>query len=429
VRFAQAMHYQEDHNDVDQTRKESHPMRQTLRSLHDISQQYRWFRHMRTQHPVWLDDASGCWHVFRYADVEGVLTDYTGFSSSFRRRIRVRPALGAPSLIEMDPPQHSKYRALISPAFTPRALAQLSGRITAIVQELLDRVRSTGRMEVIGDLAYPLPSTVIAEMLGVPAEDRPIFKRWADVLFSSQISDADLLHAKEPEELRRVEPTMQEMNAYFAQKLDDRRRQPRADLLSELLAAEVDGQHLREEELTSFCVLLLLAGHVTTTNLIGQAILCFDAHPETMDQLRAQPDLMPGAIEEVLRYASVVWRLGRITTADTNLDTVRIPANSVVFAWIASANRDGAQFPNPDRFDITRSPNRHLAFGHGIHFCVGAPLARLEASIALPMMLEQLPHLRRVPHIPVELLPSRALSGVKRLPITFAPATASRSTA
>ncbi len=399
----------------------------TLRSLHDVQQQYRWFHQMRAEQPVWLDDASGCWHVFRYADVQRVVTDYTSFSSNFRRRIRIRPALAAPSLIEMDPPQHSKYRSLISPAFTPRALSQLTGRITAIVQELLDRVRATGQMEVIGDLAYPLPSTVIAEMLGVPAEDRPVFKRWADTLFSSQMSDADLLHSNEPEELRRIEPTMQEMTAYFSQKLEERRREPRADLLSELLAAEVDGEHLREEELTSFCFLLLLAGHVTTTNLIGQAILCFDAHPKAMDQLRRRPELMPGAIEEVLRYASIVWRIGRITTTEVTLDEVRIPANAVIFAWVASANRDAAQFPDPDRFDITRSPNHHLAFGHGIHFCVGAPLARLEASIALPMMLEQLPQLRRVPDAPVELLASRALWGVKRLPITFAPAASTQS--
>jgi cytochrome P450 len=256
-----------------------------------------------------------------------------------------------------------------------------------------------------------------------------MFKRWADALFSSQVSDAELLHSEEPEGVRQIEPVMQEMTDYFAQKLDERRRQPRADLLSDLLAAEVDGEHLSQEALTSFCFLLLLAGHVTTTNLIGNAILCFDEHPEAMDQLREQPELMPGAIEEVLRYNSIVWRIGRISTTESTFEGVRIPADAVVFAWVASANRDGAQFPDPERFDITRSPNRHVAFGHGIHFCVGAPLARLEASIALPMMLEQLPQLRRVPDAPVELLPSRILSGVKRLPIMFAPALTSRRTA
>src|SRR5260221_12132351 len=153
-------------------------------------------------------------------------------------------------------------------------------------------------MEVTGGLAYPLPSTVIAEMLGVPAEDRPMFKRWADALFSSQVSDAELLHSEEPEGVRQIEPVMQEMTDYFAQKMDERRRQPRADLLSDLLAAEVDGDHVSQETLTSFCFLLLLSGHVTTHNMIGKAILCFDENPKKMDQLTKQPELIAGVIEK-----------------------------------------------------------------------------------------------------------------------------------
>src|SRR5258708_25601247 len=179
--------------------------------------------------------------------------------------------------------------------FKRGGLGKLPPRIAAIGQELLDRVRSTGRMEVIGDLAYPRRSTVIAERLGVPAEDRPMFKRWADALFSSQVSDAELLHSEEPEGVRQIEPVMQEMTDYFAQKLDERRRQPRADLLSDLLAAEVDGGHFSREALPSFCFLLLLAGHVTTTNLIRNPIPCFYNHPEAMDHLREHPGLMPGA--------------------------------------------------------------------------------------------------------------------------------------
>ncbi len=383
---------------------------------------------MRSTHPVWLDETSGCWHVFRYEDVNRVLSDYTHFSSDLRLRVPARSSLTAPSLVSMDPPQHGKYRKLISALFTPRALSQLSGRITVIVQELLDRVRSTGKMDVIADLAYPLPATVIAEMLGVPAEDRPVFKRWADTLFSRQLSDAELLQAEGTEWLRQIQPMIQEMTAYFTRKLEECRRQPRADLMSELLAAEVDGACLSLEEVISFCFLLLMAGHVTTTNLLGQAILCFDAYPEAMEQLRQQPDLMPGAIEEVLRYASPVWRISRITTTEITIDDVRIPAGALIFGWIASANRDSAQFPDPDRFEITRSPNHHVAFGHGIHFCIGAPLARLEASIALPMMLEQLPQLQRVPDIPLELLDAGALFGVKRLPITFTPTPSNQST-
>lgn len=402
------------------------PSQPSSQSLHDVERKYAWFEEMRATRPVWLDDSSECWHVFRYEDVNHVLADHSHFSSDLSRRVRVGAALAAPNLLRMDPPQHSKYRSLIAPAFTPRTLSRLSSRIAAITQDLLDRVRPTGRMEVIGDLAYPLPTTVIAEMLGVPTGDRPVFKRWADALFALQISDQELLSASEPQRLRQVEPTMKEMSAYFSRVLEERRRQPRADLMSELVAAEVDGAPLRQEAIISFCFLLLLAGHVTTTNLIGNTIFCLDEHPEALDRLRRQPDLMLNTIEEVLRYASPVWRIGRVTTAEVTLGEVRIPAGAVVFAWLASANRDSAYFADPDRFDITRSPIHHVAFGHGIHFCVGAPLARLEASIALPLMLAQLPELRHVTDgTPIEVLGTQNLLGVKQLPVTFTPSMSS----
>ena len=172
------------------------------------------------------------------------------------------------------------------------------------------------------------------------------------------------------------------------------------------------------EDTISFCVLLLIAGHVTTTNLLSQAIRCFDEHPEVMEQLRRQPELMPRAIEEVLRYASPVWRLVRAPKMDVTMDGMTIPAGALIFAWVSAANRDEEQFPEPQCFDITRSPNKHVAFGHGIHFCIGAPLSRLEASIALPMILEQLPGLRRVPG---ELFEGRVLFGFKHLPVELTP--------
>jgi cytochrome P450 len=190
-------------------------------------------------------------------------------------------------------------------------------------------------------------------------------------------------------------------------------------MMSELLAAEVDGEHLSMEDTISFCILLLLAGHVTTTNLLSQTIRCFDEHPDALAQVREQPELMPGAIEEVLRYASPVWRLFRTTMTDVTIEGVTIPANSHVFGWLASANRDERQFPNPEQFDITRNPNRHIAFGHGIHFCLGAPLSRLEAAIALPMIVAQLPDLHVVHGRPLELFEGRTLFGFKHLPVTF----------
>ncbi len=401
-------------------------MLQALSTLQDVQETYDWFARMRTEQPVWLDEKSGCWHVFRYDDVLRVSTDHTVFSSERKPRQFARldkRANQAPSLLAMDPPRHRQYRNLVSPAFTSRTLAPLTTRISAIVQELLDQVRPSGNMDIIADLAYPLPTTVIAEMLGLPITDRPRFKVWADALFSRQLSDEEMFNSTEDLEQRpgfqRANQAMEEMNAYFEQMLAERRRAPRDDMMSELLAAEVEGAHLSQGEILSFCTLLLLAGHVTTTNLLGQAIRCLDAHPAAMQQLRTQPELTASAIEEVLRYASPVWRLSRVARETVELGGVTISEDAIVFAWLASANRDEAQFPEPERFNITRSPNRHVAFGHGIHFCVGAPLARMEAAVALPMMLEQLPDLRITNDKPLEMLGSRFLFGMKKLPVTF----------
>jgi cytochrome P450 len=292
-----------------------------------------------------------------------------------------------------------------------------------ITQDLLDQIRSTGYIDIVADIAYPLPTIVIAEMLGVPTSDRPLFKRWADELLSRQLSDAEFFKPEQEQrnnpEMQRLTRVFEEMSDYFKAILEDRRRQPRDDMMSELLAAEVDGEHLSMEDTIGFCILLLLAGHVTTTNLLSQAIRCFDEYPDTLAQIRKRPELMPGAIEEVLRYASPVWRLLRTTTADVTMEGVTIPANSVVFVWLASANRDERQFSDPERFDIMRNPNRHIAFGHGIHFCIGAPLSRLETSIALPMIINQLPDMHVVHEKPLELLEGRILFGFKQLPVTF----------
>ncbi len=402
-------------------------MVQTPSTLQDVQEMYRWFEKMRATQPVWLDESSGCWHVFRYDDVLRVSTDHKLFSSrrppALARRFSNQRASMVNSLIAMDPPQHRQYRNLVSPSFTSRALAPLAGRIRVVTQELLDQVRPDGSMDVVADLAYPLPTIVIAELLGVPATDRPTFKRWVNALLSRQLSDAEIFNSEEEIEKRaefqQANLAMEEISEYFEQKLEERRRQPQQDLMSELLAAEVEGERLSLEQMISFCTLLLIAGHITTTSLLGQAIRCLDEHPDALSQLCEQPELIPGAIEEVLRYASPVWRLSRVTGTEVDIAGVTIPANAVIFAWLSSANRDSAQFPEPERFDITRAPNHHVAFGHGIHFCVGAPLARLEASIVLPMMLEQLPHLRRVRAVPLELLDSRVLFGFKQLPVTF----------
>ncbi|MBA2284235.1 MAG: cytochrome P450 [Ktedonobacteraceae bacterium] len=374
-------------------------------SLTEIPHMYSWFEEMRTQHPIFYDERTHLWQAFRHQDVQGILTDYSRFSS---QAFAIGASFLKNTLVAKDPPDHRKLRNLVNLAFTPRAVARLADRITLLTQELLDQVREQGKMDVVSDMAFPLPAKVIAELLGVPAEDWNIFQRWAGV-------DSSELATSEQETGQSME---EEMANYFSALLKERRRTPHEDLISTLSTAEVDGERLSESELVNFCALLLAAGQETTKNLIANAIVCFTDHPDAMDRLIREPALMPTAIEEVLRYLPPVWFLFRQTKTDVELAGQHIPANQVMLTWLASANRDPAQFPDPNRFDITREPNRHLAFGHGIHFCVGAPLARLEARIALPMMLDQLRNLQRVEGVPI-MVDTGIVFVIRSLPVTF----------
>jgi cytochrome P450 len=367
---------------------------------------------MRQQHPVFYDQKANCWHVFRYDDVSRVLIEHATFSSDGERML---PGANTAifSIVLMDPPRHRQLRNLVTQAFTLRAVAQLAPRISKITNGLLDKVIATGEMDVIRDLASPMPIIVIAELLGVAAEKRESFKRWSDALIEQDDNKG------EEEYLQTNIQKIEEMNQYFVQVLEQRRLQPQNDLISMLLAAKLDGQHLTKSEILGFCVLLLIAGNLTTINLIGNAFLCFDEHPDVMERLHNNPALMPSAVEEILRYRPPVKSIDRITTTETTIGGQRIDPNQFIKAWMGSANHDETQFPNPERFDIQREPNRHLAFGHGIHFCLGAPLARLEAKIALNTVLERMSEIRRIPSVPLEPINSPVMLGVKSLPITF----------
>ena len=376
-------------------------------ALEEIPQTFAWFEQMRSRHPVFYDEVMPMpmWQVFRYEDVTTVLTDFSRFSSQALGVFR--GSFLKDTLITKDPPDHRKLRNLVNQAFTPRAVARLAVRITQMTQELLDQVKAQGKMDVVSDIAFPLPAKVIAEMLGVPPEDWDIFQRWAH-------GGPESTEARQ--EGRR--PMQEEMSDYFLALLRERRRAPREDLISALSKAEVDGERLSEYELVQFCKLLLGAGQETTKNLLANAIVCFTDHPDAMERLKREPSLMPKAIEEALRYLPPVWFLFRQTRSDVELGGQHIPAGQIVLAWTASANRDAAQFRDPDRFDIEREPNRHLAFGHGVHFCVGAPLARLEARIVLPMMLEQLRGLQRVEAFPI-MVHAGIVFVIRSLPVTF----------
>jgi cytochrome P450 len=362
---------------------------------------FPWYRMMRERAPVFFDASQQTWHVFRYADVQRVLSDYTDFSSGFGSDATAL----SNSLIATNPPRHRQLRALVTQAFTPKAVDDLAPRIAQITNQLLDAVQSRGQLDLVQDLAYPLPVIVIAELLGVPAEERDQFKAWSDAVTS--ISGEGVA-------------AQREMAAYFSRLVEQRRHDPRNDLISALVHAQVDGEHLSMPELLGFCVLLLIAGNETTTNLIGNAMLCLDESPPAYDALLQQPDLLADAIEEVLRFRSPVQSMFRIVARPTELGRQRLDTGQTVLAWIGSANRDELAFEAADeRFDIHRSPNKHLAFGHGIHFCLGAPLARLESRIALSLILKRLPNLHRLRDDPLEAQDSLVVYGVKRLPMAF----------
>ncbi len=373
---------------------------------------YEWYRTMRATQPVFYDEEHQIWHIFKYADALRIVNDAATFSSDPRTTLGLEPEGPAPllsTMLRLDPPRHRQLRSLVTGAFMPHVIAQWAPRMTIITQELLDKVPSANEIDVVRDLAYPLPITVIAELLGIPLEMREEFKRWSDAL----VSDAS------EEGKDSISEDLQSMYTYFSLVIEERRRHPQNDLMSSLLAATIEGQRLSEGELIGFCVLLLVAGNETTTNLIGNAILCLDQNPGVVEQLRNNPALLPSVIEESLRYLSPIKAMMRFTKRATTISDKQIDTQQKVNVWFASANRDEAQFPNSDRFDIQRESNHHLAFGHGIHFCLGAPLARLEARIALTALLERFPgrwHVRKVPLQPIR---SHFVFGVKNLPLTW----------
>jgi cytochrome P450 len=372
-----------------------------------VGNPFPWYARMRRESPALVDPTWGGMSVFRYDDVQRVFSDWEAFSSE-RTGGGVQSPLNA-SIISSDPPRHRQLRNLVTQAFTPRAVAQLAPRITEIIAELLDEVAGAGRMDFIEQFAYPLPVIVIAEMLGIPPADRAQFRLWSDAIVSQ---------SSEPGKPNFAE-AQREMALYFGKLIAARSAEPRDDLISHLIAAEIEGQRLTPMELIGFCVLLLVAGNETTTNLLGNAILCFDERPDSYERLRAQPDLIPSAVEEVLRYRSPVQVMYRAATVETEICGLKTHPGQGVIVMIGSANRDEAQFPNPDAFDIERAPNRHLAFGYGIHFCLGAPLARLEAKLALEALTARFRDIRRVPDAPLHWMNSDIVYGVSSLPITF----------
>jgi pimeloyl-[acyl-carrier protein] synthase len=384
-----------------------------------VADPYPTYHRLRAEDPVHKSPL-GFWVLTRYEDVVAVLRDLRAAKEAIASFVAARFGMAVPpgiglSMLDRDPPDHTRLRGLVSKAFTPRVVEGLRPHIQQIVDDLLGRVERAGSMDLIEQFAYPLPVIVICEMLGVPVADHERFKGWG--LDIARGLDAILLPPNS-EVAQRSGAARHALAGYFRELIAERRAAPREDLLSALIAAEEAGDKLSEEELLATCILLLVAGHETTVNLIGNGTLALLRHPGELRRLRENPGLIGSAVEELLRYDGPVQRTARIPTEDVTIGGRTIAKGEMVMPFIGAADRDPAQFPDPDRLDIARADNRHIAFGWGIHFCLGAPLARVEGQIAINTLVQKLPKLALATDRP-EYRQSLTLRGLKTLPVSF----------
>ncbi|MGK5691810.1 cytochrome P450 [Streptomyces sp. URMC 128] len=374
------------------------------------------YRQMRRTEPVSQDKDTGRWQVFRYCDGMTVATDANTFSNDLSEFIPDHEELRTFSkgnFQNMDQPRHRELRGLVSQGFTPRFVAGMAPRIETVAEELLDALRDRDRIDLVTDLAQPLPVTVIAEVMGLPVSDRALFRKWADALLVDNGIDAIFSE----QGVAAMAPAIREMNAYLLNHVREYRTSDREGLIGDLIAAETDGMKLDDQEIVGFLALLLIAGHLTTSTLLSNAILCLDENPDATRQLRDDPGLLPNAIEEVLRYRSPLFWLDRRARETVELGGCEIPAGSQVSVALASVSRDEEEFENPDTFDIHRNPVRHLAFGMGVHFCLGAPLARLEVRIALKALLDRYRDFGVASDEPIVYHDPRGFQGARHLPV------------
>ncbi|HEU5191171.1 MAG TPA: cytochrome P450 [Methylomirabilota bacterium] len=384
-----------------------------------VEDPYPTYRRLREEDPV-HQSPLGFWVLTRYEDVVSSLRDPRMVKEPIAAFVAARFGLPAPptgmglSMLDRDPPDHTRLRGLVSKAFTPRVIEQLRPHIQGIVNRLLDKVEGEPGMDLIEQFAYPLPVIVICEMLGVPVADHERFKGWG--LDIARGLDAILLPTDSPVAERSMH-ARHALAAYFRELIAERRAAPRDDMLSGLIAAEEAGDKLTEDELLATCILLLVAGHETTVNLIGNGTLALLRHPEQRKRLQEDPGLITTAVEELLRFDGPVQRTARIPSEDVTFGGKTIGKGEMVMPFIGAADRDPRQFPDPDRLDLGRTDNRHIAFGWGIHFCIGAPLARVEGQIAINTLL------KRQPKLALAALPqhrqSLTLRGLTTLPVAF----------
>lgn len=377
-----------------------------------------WLRRMRDEQPVWFDESNGTWSLFRYNDIVRALRDTDTFCSDPSRSLPPEMAENAEgSMVSIDPPRHGRLRGLVSHAFTPRLVEQLAPRIEQIVDELLDRVLpgqgASGRFDLVGDLAYELPVIVIGELLGLPASDREFLVRCADEFYEIESEDPF-----DGAYLESMQSTLDELNAYMLEHAQMRRRKPADDLMTALALAEIDGERLTDREIRNFAVLLVTAGHITTTALLGNTVLSLGENPDVMAAWRAGSVEPAAVMEEVLRHRSPFTEVYRFTTTDVEIGNAVVPADQLVRVWLVSGNRDERQFAEPDEFRLDRGTGRHLGFGMGIHYCLGAGLARVETTVALRVLARRTSEITPVQD-ELKFYDAPGIFCLRSLPVTF----------
>jgi len=388
---------------------------------------YPVFQHLREHDPVHLNEMFGFWTMTRYDDVMNVLQDRR-FANTFVPFDAMIAALSPADLQAMgsvavyismfmqgmDPPLHTRQRNLIHKSFTPRTVERMRERTQQIVDQLLDAVQAKGHLDLISDLAYPLPSTVIFELLGVPLDVRGDIKESSETIatFVALVNPA-------PGQLEQMAVSLQKVADHLRPVIAARREQPQNDLLSMLVHAEDNGEHLSEQELIILTTMLLFAGHETTTNLIGNGMLALLQHPDQLEQLKANPALIGLAVEEMLRFDPAVQMVPRFLAEDVEFGGKTLHKGERVMIGLAASNRDPEHFADPDRFDMNRKQERILSFGYGVHFCVGAALARIESHIAITELLRRMPNVHLASDAAIEWRPNISMRGLKSLPLTF----------
>jgi cytochrome P450 len=403
-------------------------LEQQLVSKEFIADPYPLLHELREEAPVYWSEAIGAWLLTRYDDILVSFKDTDSFSNENRlgkaveylppeKRAKYKPFedhYATKGLLHSDPPDHSRLRSVIVKDFTPTVVEQMRPRMQAVVDGLIDAAEAKGGMDVVPDFAAALPTGVIAEILGVPPSDRYLFKKWTDAILGFQG-----VNKPGEEALTQAQDALMAIRPYLYNMIAERRKQPRQDLMSKFAAAEAAGGRISEPELLNTCVTLFTAGHETTLSLISNTIYTLLSHPDQLALLRKNPELLKATIEESLRYESPVSRQSRLMKKDAELGGQQLKKGQMVFQMLNAANRDPAYFTDPDKFDIQRQNNRHIAFGQGAHFCIGSTLARTEGFIAVGTLIKRLPNLRLVDPKPDWDTNQRNSRVLRKLPVTF----------